>query len=320
MGFSTSKLASSGDAELQEDQKNKVGKNNASDPDSPPATVDGSLELNENTPLEPVPSPIENVSSKKEQKGQKKSPLWKQFAIDGPDPSLLMPDQEAEDQDPFGTSDSQLTNMDTEMPPNHDHVEEQDEGPPLPPPHAEPDTQAERPPLPPPHAEPDTQAEQPQPADAGEPNHPEAGSHTAAPSSSNGMVPASVDAQKDVTGQFLDFDQAMAVANLEPVSESQKEIFMGAKLIVPGIALKKFKLALVDGQERSSCFLGVMGVGDMTMYKTTRPKLTGLVVGDFLTDPKEFWQWVQEHLCDKPVGALFVFDRFRLPIQDATWF
>ena len=148
-----------------------------------------------------------------------------------------------------------------------------------------------------------------------------AGSGAAASSASVGG-PANMDvppSAPDVTNNFLQMCEVNINPSEDPAPEPQKTMFFKAGLIVPGIALKKFKLAALEDQSRSQSFAGALGEGEITMYKTQRPKLTGLCMGDFTSDPAAFWHWVRHHLREKPVAAVLIFDGFSLTMEDAPW-
>lgn len=119
----------------------------------------------------------------------------------------------------------------------------------------------------------------------------------------------------DVTKSFLKMYQPKIQVGEQP-KETQKDVFMQADLIVPGIALKKFKMALVDSPNRSTCYVAALGVEEMTQYKVQRPKLCGMCMGDHQSTPDSFWQATQRHLRDKPLAALIVFEDFQGQMQD----
>ena len=131
-----------------------------------------------------------------------------------------------------------------------------------------------------------------------------------------GPAPEDAPQEKIVTDNFFEQD-ALKLAD-EPAKASQREAFMKADLIMPGIALKKFKMALADDAARSQSYLGVCGVDDFTMYKTKRKRATGLCMGAFTPNPEQFWNLAAPHLRNKPLAALLVFEDFQATIEDAT--
>ena len=120
-----------------------------------------------------------------------------------------------------------------------------------------------------------------------------------------------------VTDLFLSKD--VVVVGDQPAQETMKEAFLKADFILPGIALKKFKLALVDDLARSSTYLAALGGDVMTMYKTTRVKACGMCMGDWALDTQKFWKLTGDHLKTKPLAALMIFEDFQLGVASATW-
>ena len=119
----------------------------------------------------------------------------------------------------------------------------------------------------------------------------------------------------DITQDFLKMYQPKISPEQEKVT--MRQLFMEADLLVPGIALKKFKQALAEDENRSKSYIATLGVESFTMYKTSRPKLFGMMMGNFQEDPIKFWQSSSQHLV-KPLGALFIFDNADMTVDDAT--
>ena len=84
---------------------------------------------------------------------------------------------------------------------------------------------------------------------------------------------------------------------------SNRERFLNATLICPGIALKKMKMAIADHSDK---LIGVLGVSMLKKYRHERANLQNMVIGNPFDDSGDssFWTKVAEHLKEKPVGAL----------------
>ena len=302
-----SMLANSGRTSLEEDVNEGKGKSlSPTDHGSPPATVSSSLEpspvkVEPDAGLKNAPpdEKVQEASPEEANPKPKKPKLWKKYAIHQPNGSLPQNFPE-EDLDAELFGDGEPTIMDTGA--TSSEVPADSAAPP--PEVSEPVPEPVEP--------------VPEPTDAGQSEKP--GGVDAPLSEGNAMVSADMDAPPSdavVTNEFLDMCKPVTSSE-DPVKESQQDLFMSAGLIVPGIALKKFKLAALEDPNRGGCFVGAAGVADVTMYKVARPKVTGLCLGDFTSDPVAFWQWAVRHLGTKPVGALFLYDAFSLSIDDAA--
>lgn len=124
------------------------------------------------------------------------------------------------------------------------------------------------------------------------------------------------EAEKDVTNNFLPMlDKKKKDPALS--AETQKDMFKNADILVPGIALKKFALALSEGNVFST-HMAALGVENTTMYKLAKPKLCGICIGDFKTNPDLFWATTMSHLGAKPIAAIFVHLQAGISIADDT--
>ena len=87
--------------------------------------------------------------------------------------------------------------------------------------------------------------------------------------------------------------------------ESNKVLFRDAEVIVPGISLKKMKMALDNDPNPAvgNEIIAVLGSTDVTKYRYTRPCLAGMVVGNPI-ERQEFWDKVGQHLEKR--GALAI--------------
>ena len=108
---------------------------------------------------------------------------------------------------------------------------------------------------------------------------------------------------KDVTDEFLPM---LGKKKRDPeIVETQKDMFKNADVIEPGIALKKFALAISGGMA-SSTYMAALGVENITMYKLAKPKLCGICIGDFKSSPENFWTTAISHPGAKAIAAIFV--------------
>ena len=89
-----------------------------------------------------------------------------------------------------------------------------------------------------------------------------------------------------------------------------KDQFLEASLIIPAIALKKFQQSALEQTSRLGSFLAILGVDEVKMYKTTRPKLAAICAGDVLSDPSFFWQHASSQLKARKAKAIFLFTQF----------
>ena len=121
------------------------------------------------------------------------------------------------------------------------------------------------------------------------------------------------DSGKDLVELFLP-DEGQMTCVKDP---KQKDQFMGCSFVMPGIALKKNSMALsVEGSDIPS-YVAVLGTHKVKMYKTSKPSVSGMVMGDMMKDPKVFWKTVSDHLREKQIAAIFVFDTLRTGIAEA---
>lgn len=86
---------------------------------------------------------------------------------------------------------------------------------------------------------------------------------------------------------------------------NQKERFLNADLLVPGISLKKFKQALETCENTADQYLALLSVTTITKYKVAKPILHTMVMGRVELD-LDFWNQATHQLKGKPVTALMV--------------
>ncbi len=85
---------------------------------------------------------------------------------------------------------------------------------------------------------------------------------------------------------------------------SAKDRFSRAELIVPGIALKKFKQCLEDEEQSVAPFVAILGVSQLKRYKIQRPMLQNMLMGN-TESHATIWEHVSKHMKDLSVGAIF---------------
>ena len=104
---------------------------------------------------------------------------------------------------------------------------------------------------------------------------------------------------------------------------SAHDRFMHCDLVVPAVALNKFKQVetLPDTAEKKRLenYVGVLGEDACRMYKKSRPRLCCLMMGDYFEDETLFWKHASIQLKNNPVGGIFTFDTFAGDISQA-WY
>ena len=116
----------------------------------------------------------------------------------------------------------------------------------------------------------------------------------------------------DITQQFL-----QEHATEEETGRSTKDKFLAGELLVPGIALKKFKLCLESTGLQSVGFkFALLGAQQITKYKATRKILEGMVLGDTTQMAPELWTKAATHLETRGLTALFVADASAVVLED----
>lgn len=133
---------------------------------------------------------------------------------------------------------------------------------------------------------------------------------------------SSTSAPKDAVIQPQDITQSFFTPGEDLVKCTQtslgpqKDRFMRAKLVVPGISVKKFHLATHSSQQRdgvtqrSTTHIAVLGRSVIKQYRTSKPTLAGMVIGDALTNPETFWNTCTKHLKTTKIAAIFLTDNF----------
>lgn len=105
---------------------------------------------------------------------------------------------------------------------------------------------------------------------------------------------------------------------------SAHDRFMGCDLVVPAVALSKFKqvesLPDTEEQKRIESYVGVLGEDTCRMYKKTKPRLCCLMMGNYHEDETRFWKHASTQLKDHPVGGIFTFDTFTGDISEAWYY
>ena len=168
------------------------------------------------------------------------------------------------------------------------------------------------PPLPPPDAPPPDEPSTHGPADSSSPKNAAAASgEQSAEASSSSSVPnpqgaVVEDPNQDITEQFV--REATDKASAEP-PVSAKDRFFECDLVIPAIALKKFK-QLDSTDAVLSTHVGVLGQDECQMYKTKKKRLCTMMFGDFFTDRDSFWKHAVSQCKNQRVYGIFLFDSF----------
>ena len=85
----------------------------------------------------------------------------------------------------------------------------------------------------------------------------------------------------------------------EQQPETNKEMFLRSALVIPGVAVKKMKMAIDRDIEQGGDALGlvaVLGVSEVKRYKVTRKCLRGMAFGDCVNFAAETWQTLGNHV------------------------
>lgn len=142
-----------------------------------------------------------------------------------------------------------------------------------------------------------------------------------AASSSTSAPKDAVIQSQDITQSFFTPGEDLVKCTQTSLGQ-QKERFLIAKLVVPGISLKKFHLSIHPSQQRddvtpkSTTHVAVLGASVIKQYKISKPTLAGMVIGDALTSPQSFWNTCTKHLTKTKISAIFLSDNFAGTLDD----
>ncbi|CAK9114494.1 Uncharacterized protein (Fragment) [Durusdinium trenchii] len=89
----------------------------------------------------------------------------------------------------------------------------------------------------------------------------------------------------------------------QPGQQQQKDLFLAADLVIPGIALKKMKQALTAANEASKHFFGVMAPATGKMYRKEKPSVQKLVIANMQLHGQVFWQRVVKHFAGNELSV-----------------
>lgn len=120
-------------------------------------------------------------------------------------------------------------------------------------------------------------------------------------SGSNGPASSNTEAAgQDISSSFIPLAEEETGQTTEL---SAKERFLNAGLLVPGIALKKFKMILDSCSGPTNHFIALLSSGDLVRYKSTRPVLQCMIMGD-LSQHTDFWDQFARHFKKQSVTAV----------------
>lgn len=139
-------------------------------------------------------------------------------------------------------------------------------------------------------------------------------SSNAEASSSKPANPAESTEKQDITGLFGPENSSTAEA-----SASTKTQFLNASLVVPGIALKKFKMAMAANTTDARSFIAVFGEATVKMHKAVRPTLEGMVIGNLTRHQQTFWAAATKQLKTKTMAAILQPSDSPTSIEAASW-
>ena len=159
--------------------------------------------------------------------------------------------------------------------------------------------------------------EKPSSSGSGEQSNQDASSSGPAPSSGSKDVPANSEAKDgasenpdpelDVTNLY--FKKAIEKGSHTKVGPTSRQRFLDCELVVPATTLKKFK-QLDPTEYNISNYVGVLAQDRCKMYKTFKPRLCAMMMGDFMENQDSFWSLVVRQCKNQPAGAFFFFDTF----------
>ena len=140
---------------------------------------------------------------------------------------------------------------------------------------------------------------------------------SAASSSAGGgeIVPASgvgSGGQKKEKKKAATDDDELDIAHLflldestKPVDEaSTKDKFLAAEIVVPGVVMKKFKMALDSAGASAEIHFAMLGSKVITKYKAARTVLEGMVLADLSKMTEEKWVQTAAHLESRGLTAI----------------
>ena len=87
---------------------------------------------------------------------------------------------------------------------------------------------------------------------------------------------------------------------------TQKQLFMASDIVIPGIAIKKFKEAITETDADSTTWVGVMGEASTTMYKKTKRSVEAVFMGTPSNQAESFFKKLQEHLAGRKIAAVML--------------
>jgi len=119
--------------------------------------------------------------------------------------------------------------------------------------------------------------------------------------------------------QHDDLTQQHAKEALKPkagLQGSVRDRFMQCDLVVPSVALNKFK-QLSSAEFLMTKYVAILGKNKCRMYKTEKDRLCCMVMGDLISDPDDFWVHVSMQLKNNFIGGVVVFDNYEGDISQA---
>ena len=126
-------------------------------------------------------------------------------------------------------------------------------------------------------------------------------------SGASGKEQKKIDAS-DLTQMFG--KEALTLKGVTQLSCSQRVQFEKCSLVVPSVTLNKFKQVESTPLDLRK-YVGVLGEDTCNMYKLQRTILCTMMMGDFVSNPDDFWAHVVVQLKDRTARAVFVFDNFQ---------
>ena len=120
---------------------------------------------------------------------------------------------------------------------------------------------------------------------------------------------------EDLTGKLL---LRLKPGDKPPEQPSTKERYLASSIVIPGIALKKAKQAMSQQPGSANTLVAILGEGECTCYRVTKPSVEKLVMGDIQKYGSQFWKKVSDHLKKKSAAVVILPFNSIFTIQNAT--
>lgn len=114
---------------------------------------------------------------------------------------------------------------------------------------------------------------------------------------------------------------APADYHLVPTERAQKDEYMASELVVPAIALKKMKQAMIaGGPELAQHFIGIMAERTVLFNRQEKPGVQKLITADMQKFHGIFWEKAFSHFGDLKIALIILPAPSPMSLHSATWF